>query len=87
LEGNKTLKSLSRSILITLTRLNGKEFIINALNIETIESFPDTAILLTNGRRYVVRESAEVVYQRTISFYQGVNLLGRLPAGGVDNEE
>jgi flagellar protein FlbD len=73
--------------LITLTRLNGKEFIINALNIETIESFPDTAILLTNGRRYVVRESAEVVYQRTISFYQGVNLLGRLPVGGVNNEE
>ncbi|HJV16294.1 MAG TPA: flagellar FlbD family protein, partial [Bacillales bacterium] len=43
--------------MIKVTRLNGKTFILNAIFIESIESFPDTTITLSNGRKYVVKES------------------------------
>ncbi|MCR2820713.1 flagellar FlbD family protein [Lederbergia panacisoli] len=63
--------------MITITRLNGKTFQLNALYIEKIESFPDTTITLTNGRKYVAAESEEVIYRRILDFYQSINLLGR----------
>ncbi|MBS4177115.1 flagellar FlbD family protein [Lederbergia citrea] len=62
--------------MITLTKLNGKSFQLNPLYIETIESFPDTTITLTNGRKYVTAESAELVKERILEFYQCINLLG-----------
>ena len=62
--------------MIHVTRLDGKNYIINALLIETIEETPDTIITLTNGKRYIVKQSAdEVVKQhekfvaRTHTFY------------------
>jgi flagellar protein FlbD len=63
--------------LIKLTRLNGKPFTINALFIEVIESFPDTTITLTNGRKYVVKETEAEVGRLSKAFYQSVSLLGR----------
>jgi len=62
--------------VINVTRLNGKGFTINAIYIETIESFPDTTITLTNGRKYVVKESKDEVLQLVTRFYQTINLLG-----------
>ena len=50
--------------MIKLTRLNGKTFYLNPLLIETIESFPDTTILLTNGKRYVVKENEELLLKK-----------------------
>lgn len=72
--------------MIKVSRLNGKPFIINALYIETIESFPDTAITLTNGKKYIVKESETQVLERIYAFYQTVNLLGH-QLGGNKNEE
>ena len=45
--------------MMELSRLDGSEFYLNPLLVETIEATPDTVILLTGGRRYVVREGAE----------------------------
>ncbi len=45
--------------------------------IEKIETFPDTTITLTNGRKYIVVESQEQVKEKILSFYQSINLLGR----------
>jgi flagellar protein FlbD len=69
-----------------VTRLNGKSFILNALYIETIETFPDTTITLTNGRKFVVAESDNLVRERILQFYQTVNLLGEKPEG-IGHEE
>ena len=41
--------------MIKVSRLDGKEFVLNALLIETVESVPDTVVTLTNGRKYVVQ--------------------------------
>jgi flagellar protein FlbD len=72
--------------VIKVSRLNGKPFIINALYIETIESFPDTTITLTNGHKYIVKEKEQHVLELIQKFYLSVHLLGR-QLGGENNEE
>lgn len=52
--------------MITVTRLNDKQFVINAELIETIEETPDTVITLTTGRKLLVKESStELVHMVT----------------------
>ncbi len=45
--------------MISLTRLNGERFAINADLIERAEETPDTVITLTNGAKYLVAESLD----------------------------
>ncbi|MCM3787565.1 flagellar FlbD family protein [Domibacillus indicus] len=66
--------------MITVTKLNGKPFSLNAIYIETVESFPDTTITLTNGRKYVVLEPHEQVRADVESFYARISLLGKVKA-------
>ncbi|MEH7882766.1 flagellar FlbD family protein [Bacillus sp. JJ1609] len=73
--------------MIKVTKLNGKTFRINPLLIETIESFPDTTIMLTNGRKYVVKESESQVSALIKGFFQIVGLLGRRTLEAHENEE
>ena len=48
--------------MITVTRLNGQRFVVNAELIRTVESNPDTTIKLINGDHMIVKESmADVV--------------------------
>jgi flagellar protein FlbD len=54
--------------MISVTRLDGREFTLNADLIETIESNPDTFIRLHNGTSFVVRESAEQIIDRVVSY-------------------
>ena len=58
--------------MIRVTRLDGKEFVINALLIETIEAVPDTVISLTTGRKHVVREPVAVVLERVEAFHRRI---------------
>lgn len=61
--------------MISLTQLNGKTFTLNAIYIEQVQSFPDTTITLTTGKKFVVKESEEIVVQKVASFYRGITLL------------
>ncbi|WP_461200437.1 flagellar FlbD family protein [Anoxybacillus sp. TBDG-1] len=73
--------------MITLTRLNGKPFTLNAIYIEQVEAFPDTTITLTNGKKFVVRESVEDVMLLVETFYRNISVLGlRRDAEGSDIE-
>ncbi|MBE5963690.1 MAG: flagellar FlbD family protein [Lachnospiraceae bacterium] len=54
--------------MVTLTRLNNSEMIINAELIEVIEETPDTVITLTTGRKFIVRESGQEVKNLVISY-------------------
>jgi flagellar protein FlbD len=72
--------------VINLTRLNGKPFILNALYIETIESFPDTTIMLTNGRKYVVKETEAETVRMVKEFYQSVTMIGKYPLEEEEDE-
>jgi len=59
-----------------LTKLNNKEFTLNAIYIEQVESFPDTTITLSNGKKLVVKETEEDVHVKVLEFYQKINVLG-----------
>ncbi|MBS4024768.1 MAG: flagellar FlbD family protein [Clostridia bacterium] len=54
--------------MIIVTRINGKELVVNAELIEFIESTPDTVISLTTGRKMVVAESTEEIVNRVIKY-------------------
>jgi flagellar protein FlbD len=58
--------------LILLTQLNESPVRVNADLIETIESTPDTVITLTNGKKILVRETADEVVARIIAFKQAM---------------
>ncbi len=62
--------------MIKLSKLNGNEFILNAIYIEQIQSFPDTTITLTNGNKIVVRESKDDVILLVTDFFRQISLLG-----------
>ncbi|TBL77734.1 flagellar FlbD family protein [Paenibacillus thalictri] len=58
--------------MISVSRLNGKKIIVNALLIETIEETPDTLITLINGKKILVLESLDVVISLSQTYIQSI---------------
>ena len=54
--------------MINLTRLNDKEFVINAEMIEFVEATPDTLVSMQSGKKIMVTEPVEVVIDRVIKY-------------------
>lgn len=54
--------------MVRLSRFDGSEFYINAELIESIDITPDTVISLMNGKKLIVRESADEVVSRVIDY-------------------
>jgi flagellar protein FlbD len=54
--------------MIYVTRLDGREVVINVDLIITIEKTPDTVITLTTGDRIMVREPVDEIVQRAIAY-------------------
>ena len=54
--------------MITLSRLDGSEFVLNAELIQLIEPVPDTHLTLTDGKHLIVPEAAEEVVARLIGY-------------------
>lgn len=54
--------------MIKLTGLNNREFYLNCDMIEKLEVTPDTVISTTNDKKYVVKESPDVIIKRIIEF-------------------
>ena len=59
--------------MIILKTLRGEEFTLNCDLIETISENPDTTMLLTTGKMYIVRESMQEVINKTIQYRQRIN--------------
>ena len=68
--------------MIKVTKLNGRELMVNADLIEFIESTPDTLISLTTGRKIMVLEELEEVVKRTVG-YRSKARIYPVPAGGT----
>ncbi len=58
--------------MILLHRLKGEEFYLNHRLIETVERVPDTMIVLTNERRYTVKESPDEIIDRIVEYEQKI---------------
>ncbi len=54
--------------MISVTRLNGQKFVLNAELIRTIEENPDTIVTLISGEHLVVRESSKEIIRRVIEY-------------------
>ncbi|MBI4055452.1 MAG: flagellar FlbD family protein [Elusimicrobia bacterium] len=59
--------------MISLRRLNGTQFHINAELIETLEASPDTVVSLVTGNRFVVLESVQEVIEKILQYRVRVN--------------
>ena len=54
--------------MIRLTRLDGREFVLNAEMIEKFEATPETVIFLAADKYFVVKESIDEVFSRIIDY-------------------
>lgn len=54
--------------MITLTRLNGQAFVVNAEKIRYLEQTPDTLVCCDNGEKLMVKETLQEVIKRAIEY-------------------
>ncbi|MGN1385237.1 MAG: flagellar FlbD family protein [Bacillus sp. (in: firmicutes)] len=73
--------------MIKVTKLNGKSYHLNAIFMEMVESNPDTTITMTNGSKYVVRESEQEILQAIHNYYQSIKILGYFEKEDGDDEK
>ncbi|AVX20765.1 MULTISPECIES: flagellar FlbD family protein [Carboxydocella] len=60
--------------MIKVTRLNGKEFVVNCEQIEFIEQTPDTVISLVSGKKVVVQESVDEIIGKVIHYKRQIGM-------------
>lgn len=65
--------------MITVTRLDGVQYMINPHMIEAIESNPDTTLVMLSGKRVVVREKPQEILDRILEYRRRI--------GAFKNEE
>lgn len=58
--------------MIQLTRINRTALVLNSDLIEHVEVTPDTVISMTNGQKFMVRESAGEVISKVIAFRKSI---------------
>ena len=58
--------------MISLSRLDGQQIVVNADLIELLEAKPDTIITLVDGTNYVVAESLQEVVSKVRMFKASV---------------
>ena len=54
--------------VIQLTRLNGRQFLLNSELIKFLEETPDTVVTLVNNERIVVTETADDIVDRVVEY-------------------
>ncbi len=63
--------------MIELTRVNDTIFYLNCNEIERIELIPETAIILLNGKTYIVKNSAEEVIEKIVQFNKKIHVINK----------
>lgn len=58
--------------MIKVTRLNGKEFVVNAELIQFMEETPDTVITLSTQEKFMVREPIDEIVKRVIEYARSI---------------
>lgn len=58
--------------MIKVTRLNGKELVVNAELVQFLEESPDTVITLLNDEKVVVREPVDEVVRRVVDYQREI---------------
>ena len=61
--------------MVEVTRLDGKTYYVNPHQIEYIERNPDTTLIMLSGKRLVVREDYQTVFQRIVEYRRLIGAL------------
>ena len=61
--------------MITVTRRNGKQVVVNAALINFVEQTPDTIIKLTTGDSIMVKESMQEVVELAVDYGRSLRKL------------
>ena len=69
--------------MITVTRFDQSDFVLNADLIEFVEAKPDTHITLVTGKKLLVRETPQEVIDRVIEFRRAAGSFPRPPMAGL----
>lgn len=64
--------------MIKLTRLNGREFVLNMELIKTLEATPDTVITLTTNEKLVVKENVDEIIKKAIQYARAIRAFNNL---------
>ena len=54
--------------MIYVTKLNDKQIVLNCELILTVEANPDTTITMTNGQKYIARESVDEIVNFVVEY-------------------
>jgi flagellar protein FlbD len=65
--------------MVRVTRLDGVHYYVNPHQIEYIEANPDTTLVMQSGKRLVVREEYQTIYDEIVEY--------RRQIGAFKNEE
>jgi len=65
--------------MIKVTRLNGTEYYINPHQIESIDTQPDTNLLMLSGKHVIVKEKVNEIIDRIVEYRRRI--------GTFNNEE
>ncbi len=60
--------------MVELTRLDGRTFYINPHQIEYVELNPDTTLIMLSGKRLVIREDYQTLFERIIAYRREIGL-------------
>jgi len=58
--------------MIKVTRLDGKEYFVNANHIECIEVRPDTTLIMLSGKHHIVLEEVDDVVKKIEAFHRNI---------------
>ncbi|MFC3797801.1 flagellar FlbD family protein [Cohnella sp. GCM10012308] len=73
--------------MIAVTRLNGTQFFINALLIESVEQTPDTLVTLTTGKKYIVVENSSDVIRSIRHYLRSIGMMAALTSSSDTQTE
>ena len=67
--------------MIHVTRLNGREFVVNAEMIRFVEATPDTVLTLLQDEKILVKEAVDEVIRRVVAYQRATRFAVRLDQG------
>ena len=74
--GHRKPISNSEVRMIGLTRLNHLAFMLNPDRIVHVESTPDTVVVMDNGERFMVLETADQLVEKVVEFRRRIGVPG-----------
>ena len=72
--------------MIKVSRLDGSEFFVNALHVESVEATPDTVLTLFSGKKFLVREPPKAIVEAVVSYHRQIAATAPLLLPGSEQE-